>query len=118
MLLVTCPVCHAEGDETDFHFGGQAHIRRPATTQPEAISDQEQATYLFGRINPKGLHFERVRCDRGCGKWFHLARDTMTMEIKATYGVTELPPPEIMQQAKGGWAEYFAARTAEMKKTK
>ena len=26
MLLITCPVCGAEGDETDFHAGGEAHI--------------------------------------------------------------------------------------------
>ena len=28
MLVVKCPVCGAEGDETDFHAGGQAHVRR------------------------------------------------------------------------------------------
>ena len=43
----------------------------------------EQRDYLFMRRNPKGLHFERWRCDRGCGKWFHAARDTVTMEFKA-----------------------------------
>jgi sarcosine oxidase, subunit delta len=33
MLVVTCPVkCGAEGDETDFHAAGQAHVRRPATS--------------------------------------------------------------------------------------
>jgi len=115
MLLVTCPVCSATGDETDFHFGGQAHIARPATANPEGITDEQQGAYLFTRINPKGLHFERVRCDRGCGKWFHAARDTVTMEFKAFYGATELPPAEVIAQAKGGWADYFAGR---MKKSK
>ena len=81
MLIVTCPVCGASGDETDFHAGG--------------------------------LHFERWRCDRGCGKWFHAARDTMTMEFKAFYGITELPPKALMKQAKGPWAEYFKARAGE-----
>ena len=63
------------------------------------------ATYLFGRINPKGLHFERARCDRpAAAEWFHIARDTMSMEIKAPiYGITELPPPEIMALAGQGW---------------
>ncbi len=115
MLLVTCPICSATGDETDFHFGGQAHVARPATSAPENISDEQQRDYLFTRINPKGLHFERLRCDRGCGKWFHAARDTMTMEFKAFYGVTALPPPDIMAQAKGAWADYFKSR---MKKSK
>ena len=54
-----------------------------------------------------GLHFERWRCDRGCGKWFHAARDTVTMEFKAFYGITELPPRELMEQATGEWATYF-----------
>jgi sarcosine oxidase subunit delta len=107
MLLVHCPVCGAEGDETDFHGGGQAHIRRPATHDPANVSDEAQRDYLFIRHNPKGLHFERWRCDRGCGKWFHAARDTVTMEFKAFYGITELPPRDVMEQATGEWATYF-----------
>jgi sarcosine oxidase, subunit delta len=107
MLIVSCPVCGASGDETDFHCGGQAHIARPATSDPANIADEQQRDYLFIRHNPKGLHFERWRCDRGCGKWFHAARDTVTMEFKAFYGVTELPPEDLQKQAKGPWAEYF-----------
>lgn len=110
MLIVTCPVCGAEGDETEFHAGGQAHVRRPATHDPASVTDDEHRDYLFIRHNPKGLHFERWRCDRGCGKWFHAARDTVTMEFKAFYGITELPPPDLIAQAKGPWAEYFANR--------
>ena len=105
--VVHCPVCGAEGDETDFHGGGQAHIRRPATHDPANVSEEAQRDYLFIRHNPKGLHFERWRCDRGCGKWFHAARDTVTMEFKAFYGITELPPREVMEQATGEWAAYF-----------
>ena len=116
MLVVKCPVCGAEGDETDFRAGGQAHIRRPATHDPANVTDAEQRDYLFIRINPKGLHFERWRCDRGCGKWFHAARDTVTMEFKAFYGITELPPMDVIAQAKGQWAEYFAKRLAAEKK--
>jgi sarcosine oxidase, subunit delta len=102
MLVVTCPVCGASGDETDFHWGGQAHIARPATSDPAGISDRQQRDYLFVRHNPKGLHFERIR-------W-----DTMTMEFKAFYGVTQLPPEDVQKQAKGPWAEYFRlkAKTA------
>ena len=110
MLVVHCPVCGAEGDETDFHGGGQAHVRRPATHDPANVSDEAQRDYLFIRHNPKGLHFERWRCDRGCGKWFHAARDTVTMEFKAFYGISELPPREVMEQATGEWATYFKDR--------
>ena len=110
MLVVTCPVCGITGDETDFHAGGQAHVARPATTNAEGISDESQKDYLFIRHNPKGLHFERWRGDRGFGKWFQAARDTVTMEFKAYYGITELPPVELQKQAKGPWADYFKMR--------
>ncbi len=56
---------------------------------------------------PKGLHFERWRCDRGCGKWFHAARDTVTMEFKAFYGITELPPRELMEAGHGRMGHLF-----------
>jgi sarcosine oxidase, subunit delta len=92
MLLIKCPVCGIEGDETDFHYGGEAHVKRPATDRPDRVSDGEQRDYLFMRKNPRGLHFERWRCDRGCGKWFNAARDTVTMEFRATYGIREEPP--------------------------
>ena len=110
MIIVNCPVCGASGDETDFHYGGQAHVRRPATTDAANVTDEEQRDYLFIRYNPKGLHFERWRCDRGCGKWFHAARDTLSLDFKAYYGITELPPAEIIAQAKGPWADYFKDR--------
>jgi sarcosine oxidase, subunit delta len=113
MLVVKCPVCGAEGDETDFHWGGQAHVARPGTTDPTNITDEQQRDYLFVRANPKGLHFERIRCDRGCGKWFHAARDTVTLEFKAFYGATELPPEELQKQAKGPWADEFKRRAKQ-----
>jgi sarcosine oxidase, subunit delta len=92
MLLIKCPVCGVEGDEIDFHYGGEAHVKRPASDHPDRVSDGEQRDYLFMRKNPRGLHFERWRCDRGCGKWFNAARDTVTMEFSATYGIREEPP--------------------------
>jgi sarcosine oxidase, subunit delta len=92
MLVIHCPVCGVEGDETDFHYGGEAHIVRPATHDPESVTDEAQRDYLFIRKNPRGLHFERWMCARGCGKWFHAARDTMTLEFKAYYGITEKAP--------------------------
>ncbi|HHI82264.1 MAG TPA: sarcosine oxidase subunit delta [Rhizobiales bacterium] len=116
MLLIRCPVCGVEGEEGDFHAGGQAHITRPATIDPDHVSDEQQRDYLFWRFNPKGLHFERWRCDRGCGKWFHAARDTVSNEFKATYPITQLPPLDLMKQATGPWAAFFAGKIKELEK--
>jgi sarcosine oxidase subunit delta len=111
MLSITCPVCGVEGDETDFHYGHQAHVARPATADPDHVTDAEQRDYLFMRFNPRGLHFERWRCDRGCGKWFHAARDTMTMEFRGFYRIDELPPDELRAAAGGAWARRFRTAT-------
>ena len=80
---------------------------------PTCARDEAQRNYLFMRKNPKGLHFERWRCDRGCGKWFHAARDTVTLQFKAFYGVKDLPPRDLMEQASGEWREFFKDKLAK-----
>ena len=92
MLLIKCPVCGVEGDETDFHYGGEAHILRPASDNPENVSDEAQRDYLYMRKNPRGIHNERWLCERGCAKWFHAQRDTVTQVISHTYLISEQPP--------------------------
>jgi hypothetical protein len=39
------------------------------------------------------------------------------MEFKAFYGISELPPRELMEAATGEWAEYFKTRLAEANKS-
>ena len=89
MLLIACPHCGPR-DEAEFVCGGQTHIARPGP--PETTSDAQWARYLFERDNPKGLHFERWLHRHGCGQWFNVARDTLTHEIKAVYGLLEKRP--------------------------
>jgi len=89
MLLIPCPWC-GEREETEFTCGGEAHVVRPR--QPQALSDAEWADYLFMRTNPKGVHFERWRHVHGCGRWFNLARDTVSDQILAVYRMGECPP--------------------------
>ena len=48
--------------------------------------------YLFFRDNPKGSHAERWRHSYGCGLWFNLLRDTVTHEVAAVYGITDMCP--------------------------
>lgn len=92
MLILKCPYCGVMADETELHGGGQAHIERFG---PDS-SDQDFETYLFTRKNPKGVHFERWRHVNGCGKWFHAARCTMTLEVFGTYPAQSIEPPKAL----------------------
>ena len=89
MLLLTCPNCGVMADETELAPGGEAHLKRFGP----GSSEEEFEGYLFHRANPKGVHFERWRHANGCGKWFHAARCTMTLEVFGTYSAQTLAPP-------------------------
>ncbi|HET6503188.1 MAG TPA: sarcosine oxidase subunit delta [Amycolatopsis sp.] len=78
MLLITCPWCGPR-EETEFRYGGQAHVAYPA--DPEALSDEDWARYLFFRDNPKGTFVERWVHSAGCRRWFTTVRDTVTNEF-------------------------------------
>ncbi|KAA2312716.1 sarcosine oxidase subunit delta [Pseudooceanicola sediminis] len=90
MLLLECPCCGVTAEETEFHGGGEAHVKRAGPSSEDAAFE----TYLFHRENPKGVHFERWRHVTGCGKWFMAARDTATLEVFGTYSAQTLAPPE------------------------
>jgi sarcosine oxidase, subunit delta len=89
MFLISCPWC-GEREEHEFHCGGEAHIARPL--ESELMSDEAWGDYVFMRTNPKGLHFERWEHSHGCRRWFNVARDTVTHEIKAVYRMGEAKP--------------------------
>lgn len=90
MLLLKCPCCGVEAEETEFHGGGEAHLKRFAT----GSTDAEFTEYMFQRKNPKGVVFERWRHVYGCGKWFHAARCAVTLEVFGTYSAQTLSPPK------------------------
>jgi len=89
MLLIPCPYC-GEREESEFHQGGEAHIERPG--DPDKLDDAEWADYLFMRQNRMGLFLERWVHRAGCRRWFNVARDTATNEIKAVYKMGAKPP--------------------------
>lgn len=103
MLILTCPCCGVTGEETEFHAGGEAHLKRHG---PGSTEDQFEE-YLFMRENPKGVHFERWRHVYGCGKWFHAARNTTTLEVYGTYAAQTHEPPKALRdtitQKVPGW---------------
>ena len=89
MLLIACPYC-GDRDETEFHYGGEAHVPYPG--DPEALTDAEWAEYLFVRANPKGPFAERWSHAAGCRRWFNVLRHTATHEILATYPAGQPKP--------------------------
>ena len=82
MLLIACPYCGPR-PEIEFAYGGQAHVARPSP--PSAVSDQEWADYLYRRDNIRGVHAERWRHTRGCGRFFNALRDTTTDQFIVIY---------------------------------
>jgi heterotetrameric sarcosine oxidase delta subunit len=89
MLLLTCPWCGTR-DETEFSYGGQAHVAYPAT--PADLTDREWADHLFFRDNPKGPFAERWLHGVGCRRWFNAVRDTLTYQVLAVYKPTDPRP--------------------------
>jgi sarcosine oxidase, subunit delta len=79
MLLITCPWCGPRA-ETEFTCGGEADIARPL--DPENLTDEAWADYLFMRRNLRGLHQEQWHHSFGCRRWFVVERDTVTYELQ------------------------------------
>jgi heterotetrameric sarcosine oxidase delta subunit len=90
MLQIECPYCGVR-DQTEFRFGGEANVHRPA--HPEQASDAAWAEYLFYRDNLKGLHAERWVHSYGCRRWFRVLRDTATHAIVSTRRMGDDAPP-------------------------
>lgn len=91
MLKITCPWCGPR-IEIEFKCGGEAHIARPEN--PDALSDEEWADFLFMRTNTKGWHRERWNHVHGCRQWFNAMRSTVTHEFAGTYKIGEKPSLE------------------------
>ena len=99
MLWIDCPWCGPR-PETEFRYGGEAHIARP---EPAAIDDAGWADYLFMRSNTKGVHAERWMHREGCRRWFNALRDTVSNDVLAIYPMGAPRPSG--PDASGGEAE-------------
>lgn len=108
MLTLQCPYCGVMADETELSAGGEAHLKRFGP----GSNDEEFESYMFMRENPRGVHFERWRHANGCGKWFHAARDTVTLEVFGTYTAqTSVPPADLLEKIRAArpgfkWREF------------
>jgi sarcosine oxidase subunit delta len=88
VLLIECPWC-GRRDEVEFRYGGQAGIAYPP--DPDALSDEQWADFLFMRDNPKGWWTERWFHRAGCRRWFNVVRNTATYELRGSYPIGEEP---------------------------
>jgi sarcosine oxidase subunit delta len=77
MLRINCPVCGLR-DETEFSYGADASVVRPAM---EEIDADRWINYLFTRDNPRGPHKEYWHHVQGCRQWLVLERDTLTHAV-------------------------------------
>ncbi|MEO5654015.1 MAG: sarcosine oxidase subunit delta [Marmoricola sp.] len=93
MMLLSCPWCGPR-DETEYHYGGEAHVAYPE--EPSALSDEEWAQFLFFRANPKGPFAERWMHGGGCRRWFNVVRDTATHDVLAVYRPTDPRPADLV----------------------
>ena len=90
MLALKCHNCGLLVEETELQAGGEAHIKRFG---PKSSTGKFSA-YMFDSLNTKGVIFERWRHSHGCGKWFHVARCTETLEVFGSYSAQTLKPPK------------------------
>ena len=104
MLILECPYCGVNADETELHAGGEAHLKRFGP----GSNDDDFEGYLFMRENRKGVDFERWGHDNACDKWFLAARDTNTLEVFGTYSAQTTEPPKDIKEKisakRPGWS--------------
>ena len=98
MLLIYCPHCREYREEEEFHYKGEAHLRRPP--DPDATSDEEWGAYLFFRKNLRGIHHE-MWYHASCRKFFNVTRDTVSYEILEVYHIGEQPRITASGEAAG-----------------
>lgn len=79
MITIRCPYCNELRPEDELQYCGEVYAVRPAA--PLDADDLTWTEYLFMRANRKGLQFEHWCCTAGCGRWFKVARDTVSHEI-------------------------------------
>ena len=77
MLRINCPVCGLR-DETEFAYGGDATLVRPAHNETNA---DVWLDFVFLRDNPRGPHREYWHHAQGCRQWLVVERDTLTHKI-------------------------------------
>ena len=79
MFIIDCPYCKEARALNQFSPAGVAFISRPMN--PEQLSDDEWADYVFYRTNHKGDHWEQWVHTNGCRKYLLVKRSTISHEV-------------------------------------
>lgn len=87
MLFIKCPYCGEKREEEEFTYSDEAFLVRPL--EPESLSDEEWAEYLFARKNTKGSDYERWSHTAGCRKFFIIKRNNIDYKIEKILSVEE-----------------------------
>jgi sarcosine oxidase subunit delta len=78
-MRIPCPHCGPRTHD-EFTYYGDATVRRPSVTGPDAESAFYD--YVYVRDNPFGLHRELWFHQGGCHEWLVVERDTRNHDIK------------------------------------
>ena len=78
-MRIPSPHCGPRTHE-EFTYHGDATVRRPSATTPDAESAFYD--YVYVRNNPFGLHRELWFHQGGCHEWLVVERDTRNHDIK------------------------------------
>jgi sarcosine oxidase subunit delta len=76
-MRINCPHC-GERDASEFLYKGDASVKRPQTSDPDAFFD-----FVYIRQNVAGLMKEFWFHEGGCRSWLIVTRNTVTHEIKS-----------------------------------
>jgi len=87
MLILRCPFCQEDRDELEFSCLGEAFIKRPE--QPNQLSDEQWADYVFMRDNPRGWFWEQWQHQAGCRKIFAVRRHSVTYRIEGSWPLSQ-----------------------------
>ena len=88
MFVIQCPYCQEPRVQDEFAPAGEAFIARPK--DPESLSDEQWADYVFYRANTKGEHWEQWYHTHGCRKYFLVKRSTIDHQILAIKKIDEI----------------------------
>jgi methylglutamate dehydrogenase subunit B len=90
-VLIPCPVCGPR-DHGEFTYSGDATLIRPGVTEGD---QNDWASYVYDRENPRGGHREYWHHVHGCRCWMIVNRNTETHDISGA-------------ELVGAWAGHVA----------